>query len=237
MAFRQSLSLAQVQRNAQGDIVGRFLAKAPAYRRTTYISPPVLPDPSAAAASSSPSSSTSTSTATATTASTSADLDRPTERNPFKPWRSPTGRWSPSALSQRRQAELASLALQTGRLHRLPSGPKTDRLRARLAKLEEHRELEHIASQVRYAPPPAAGKADAQSEQDLVLATAKLEGYKGPYTGRKVSKMFKGSKVDRDAIVRRQNIKDKLQNMQTTVEEWQATKAENKAKFKPSLPF
>ncbi|KAN0062467.1 hypothetical protein ACQY0O_004998 [Thecaphora frezii] len=154
------------------------------------------------------------------------------ERPPFRPYLNPsTGRWAPALISARRQAKLATAAFASGRLSSLPPGPKTERLHARLEKLQAHHDLEALARDVRFAPPRLSREGDA------ALRTAKVEGYKGPYTGRKVEKMFKGSKADRSAEVRRQEIRHKLQQMQSTVKEWVAAKAETKAKAKASLPF
>ncbi|PWN54322.1 hypothetical protein IE53DRAFT_383095 [Violaceomyces palustris] len=162
--------------------------------------------------------------------------------NPFLPHKNPvSGRWHPPKFSLRRQAKLVSLACQSRILRELPDGPKVSRAIARIRGIKERRILDKAAADVDLAaiakvmPPSARPKKLAEDEE--VMKTARMVGYQGPYLGRKQKKMFKGSKVDREAYQRRQDVKAKLERMDVTIKEWQASKAETKAKSKPALPF
>ncbi|CAD6887380.1 unnamed protein product [Tilletia controversa] len=71
-----------------------------------------------------------------------ADLDvnaattHASQRNPFLPFKNPnTGRYIPP-MSLRRQAQLAKAAHRVGMLDQLPTGPKVDKLRIRMARNE-----------------------------------------------------------------------------------------------------
>lgn len=146
-----------------------------------------------------------------------------------------TGRWVPPAISARRQAKLAQQAVLHGKLEQLPKARTTIRYARRLEQREAHQAFEAVAANLRYAPPApesAAGgtkgaKQRIAAESHVALQTARAEGYKGPYTGRRERKMFKGSKVDRAAVLRKQSVQNKLANMQTTIKDWQTVSTQH----------
>lgn len=49
--------------------------------------------------------------------------------------------------------------------------------------------------------------------------------------------MFKGSRVDKDKLRRKESVSGKLQAMDKTREEWRAAETEARNKSKPGLPF
>lgn len=166
--------------------------------------------PAAAAAAAS----TSTGTAQVATDNDVAD-------NPFRPSRNAkTGRWAPPRISLRRQAQLVSLAHQSGRLDLLPEGPKTSKLQARLAGLAT---APYEPSPMSSASATQAEKKLSQAEEEkLALEVARTVGRHGPYVGRQARRMFKGSKDERGAARRQRNIQERLKLMEGSIKEWRA---------------
>lgn len=165
----------------------------------------------------------------------------------FEPTKSEsTGCWKPPKYSLRRQAKIVKEAALTGQLDLLPDGPKTARIQQRLHRLAKTHAFEQEAAQYQYIPKPssvpASNAAEAvrpavlgarvvkpsqrmsREERETAFRAAKEQARDvGPYAGR--AKVFKGSRVDKDKARRAEDIKNKLQAMQQTVQDWQSVRS------------
>lgn len=124
-----------------------------------------------------------------------------------------TGRWAPPRYSARRQAALALTALREDRLDELPSSPKIDKLRARLAHaLADPLPSAGISAAAQHAPKETKREVKARA-----MAHAQAMG---PYKGRSLKKIFKGTVAERTAPAKQRAIQEKLQGMQGEIDEW-----------------
>lgn len=156
----------------------------------------------------------------------------------FAAYKNPaTGRWLPPRLSLRRQAQLGKDAVRAGRFDELvgaidgmhlTAGPKLNRMRERIAELAEQKaELSARQAEVHgtAAEPAIAAQAHVHvgrtqaREQARKLAIA-LAATRGPYRGRSMRTIFKGTKAERRAPARRREIATKLAKMDQTVSSW-----------------
>ncbi|SNX87043.1 uncharacterized protein MEPE_05753 [Melanopsichium pennsylvanicum] len=188
--------------------------------------------------------------------SASASASRTSTASLFEPTKSTTtGCWHPPKYSLRRQAKLVREAALTGQLELLPDGPKTSRLTQRLARFQKTNAFEHTSNEYEYVPklkasseiglsrPKVLGERVIKPTQRMTKhdreqafrAAMEFARGVGPYSGR--AKIFKGSRVDKHKQVRVQDVKAKLESMETTKKEWKLTQTEAKQKLKPGLPF
>ncbi|UZJ53237.1 hypothetical protein CBS101457_002557 [Exobasidium rhododendri] len=177
---------------------------------------------------------------------------RPINPEPFKPYKSPsTGRWLPPRLSLRRQAQLGKEAYKAGRFVELTEfvqsngnleGVKIGKMKARIDELavvaEKKAEVKEAAALDKLDDAIGGVKRTAREEQKKALQLARaLAATRGPYTGRSLQRIFKGTRAERFAAPKKFATKEKLSTMDKTVEAWRKSRAEAKYKVRPSLPF
>ncbi|WFD35441.1 hypothetical protein MCUN1_002295 [Malassezia cuniculi] len=145
----------------------------------------------------------------------------------FRHWKNAeTGRWNPPRYSLRRQAQLVRAAFATGQLDVLPSFKKRDQFVARLAEQPKHEVFCGIPV------PSSIPWLEAHKDAAEALRIAKKEHTRGPYAGRPVKRMFKGHRVDREARLRRERVKENMARMDETVREWREERRAERAKTK-----
>ena len=152
---------------------------------------------------------------------------RPVNPSPFQPFKSPTtGRWMPPRLSLRRQAQLGKQAYKQGRFEYLTSAlqeqgktnsVKLGKMRARIDELaaETGRQEQAVAS----ATPRVIAAPHEESKRALALARA-LAATRGPYSGRSLRTIFKGTRAEREAPGKKLETAQKMATMAKTIETW-----------------
>ncbi|KAJ9474968.1 Import inner membrane translocase subunit [Pseudozyma hubeiensis] len=236
MAFQTTLPrTASKHISSYGSVLDRFIVN----HASTLSAASTKPTPSSSSSSSSTSSSSSSSSSSA------ASLFEPTKS-------STTALWSPPRYSLRRQSVLLKQAALTSQLSLLPPSPKSTRLTQRLQRLTRSLDFERISSQYQYIPstspavPVRPTSLSARSikpsqrftaqDRETALQHARQQVKDvGPYAGR--AKVFKGSRVDKEKLRRKESVSGKLEAMDKTREEWRAGEAEARNKSKPGLPF
>lgn len=151
----------------------------------------------------------------------------PINPEPFNPYKSPTtGRWMPPRLSLRRQAQLAKESYRKGQFVKLDrtlqeqgkmESVKLGKMKARMEELVTEAGGEGAAS-VLQNKSSVAPRAD-ETKKALTLAKA-LAASRGPYTGRSLKNIFKGTKAEREAPGKKQETAQKMSAMAKTVEAW-----------------
>jgi large subunit ribosomal protein L25 len=163
---------------------------------------------------------------------------KPINPEPFKPHKSPTtGRWIPPRLSLRRQAQLGKVAYKEGKFEELSKFiQQTGRLESvKLGKMKDRMEelaigpkqvedlLEATATTLSSSDSPStvAKKRTKMEEERRALRLAKaLAATRGPYAGRSLARIFKGTIAERHAAPRKQATREKLSTMDKSVEAW-----------------
>jgi large subunit ribosomal protein L25 len=163
------------------------------------------------------------------------ETSKPINPEPFSPYKSPTtGRWLPPRLSLRRQAQLGKDAYKAGRFDELTQfvqnngkveSVKLANMKARIRDLAleaERREGVKEAAAIDKLDDLVVGvKRTAREEQYKAVKLARaLAATRGPYTGRSLQRIFKGTKAERFAVPRKLATKEKMSTMEKTVETW-----------------
>ncbi|KAG8748472.1 54S ribosomal protein L25, mitochondrial [Ceratobasidium sp. 414] len=134
--------------------------------------------------------------------------------NPFLPQKNPTtGRWHPPQYSLRRQKELVKQARADGVLGLLPPGLKAGREQGAGAVLGVE---------------TAAGVVPKWEGEPAPRSTAGI---------RSTQRRFKGHKWEREQKERAEFIAKRMETMAKRIAESKATRIQERAKARPSLPF
>jgi len=156
----------------------------------------------------------------------------PINPEPFKPYKSPTsGRWLPPRLSLRRQAQLGKEAYKNGQFEELTKfiqengrleSVKLGKMKARIEELAV--EAEKVPGKGSEASTSSVVKGEKRTAREegiraLRLARA-LAATRGPYAGRSLQRVFKGTRAERFAAPKKQATKEKMSTMDKTVEAW-----------------
>jgi hypothetical protein len=168
-------------------------------------------------------------------------LRHPVNPQPFHPTKSEaTGRWIPPRFSLRRQAQLGKEAYKQGRFQELTEIVEEigSRPGIKLGKMKERiEELEAEHSRGRPSIPVSAPFSESGALEDAtlkktsrqlkmendrraILQARALAATRGPYSGRSLRNIFKGSKADREAPAKRRRTAERLSTMEQTVEAW-----------------
>ncbi len=161
--------------------------------------------------------------ATAPTATPKRTKIHPSERNPFLPYKAPSGRWWPPQYSLRRQAQVVEAGLQLGTLEALPEGPKKARMLARLQGSYLQAQQEQILQEDALSAAFNGWKLSADEDQKIAKAVVRTLKQQGPYSGRKI--MFKGTLAARTRNTRHAKIAAKVQAMPDTVAAWKKVRS------------
>jgi large subunit ribosomal protein L25 len=177
-----------------------------------------------------------------------SNLRHPVNPSPFLPHKNEaTGRWMPPRLSLRRQAQLGKEAYKQGRFEELTEivreigttpGVKLGKMKERIDAMAEVQK-KGVTVPVS-APPSTLASSSSLKSGDLEEATLKkslkqirlendrravvhakaLAATRGPYSGRSLRNIFKGTKAERDAPARKQRTAEKLLTMEQTIQAW-----------------
>jgi large subunit ribosomal protein L25 len=171
-----------------------------------------------------------------------SELRHPVNPLPFHPFKNEsTGRWMPPRYSLRRQAQLGKEAYKQVRFQELTQiveeigsrpGIKLGKMKERIEELQADGSRGGLTIPV--SAPAAATLEDLEgialtksarqtkmeNDRRAVAQAKALAATRGPYSGRSLRNIFKGTKADRDAPAKRRRTAERLSTMEQTVETW-----------------